>query len=220
MEKSGREISSSEEDDTREEGNPIDDDKTDPSIVDKPEEVMVKLSITPLSGRNVISQQVTCVEGKWATEAMDMTRFYKEASFVVTAAKVLESGEDGPLATLTIPNHFQCPWGYVPVPAPKGGASKSFCVAKYEMKNKNSSSGLAVLSQGELFSMPSGTPHEVSQPEAQVNCQELGRNNFGEYDLIRNDEWQTLARNIELVSVNWGNGSVGQTRDSTEVIAP
>ena len=182
------------------------------TLTDGVEGAVIKLSITPLSGRNVISQQITCVGGTWTTKPMDMTRFYKEASFVVTAVKVLESGEDGPLDTLTIPNHFQCPWGYVPVPASKEEVSKSFCVAKYEMKNKNSSSGLAVLSQGELFSMPSETPHKVKQREAQVNCQELGRNNYGEYDLIRNDEWQTLTRNIERVSVNWGNGSVGSDK--------
>ena len=180
-------------------------------------EVVVILNIIPLSGEYAISRQVICVDGEWSTEAIDMTPFHKESSFSVTATKVLESGEEGPMAILDIPNNFQCPWGYVPVPAPKDETFESFCVAKYEMKDQSSSSDI---SPDAFIPRAFKTPYVATKQEAQVSCQELGQelnseDNFGEYDLIKNDEWQTLARNIELVGDNWGDGSVGSTKGLT-----
>ena len=197
------------------------------------EAFVVKLSVSPINGKGTLSQQITCVNGKWATEAMDMTRFHQEPSLTISATQVLPSGEEAPFTALNIQNHFQCPWDYVPVPAEKKGGSKSFCVAKYEMKDRTSSiqtafsnnstgflskkvdspvSRLAVLPQGQLVSQALGVPLTTSKKEAQVNCQKLGGNKYGEYDLIKNDEWQILARNIELVGSNWGDGSMGSSK--------
>ena len=143
-----------------------------------------------------------------------MTPFHKESSLSVTATKVLDSGEEGPMAILDIPNNFQCPFGYVPVPAPKMETSESFCVAKYEMKDQSSFSDI---SPDAFIPRAFEIPYVATKQEAQVSCQELGQelnseDNFGEYDLIKNDEWQTLARNIELVGDNWGDGSVGSMK--------
>ncbi|MCB0414769.1 MAG: hypothetical protein KDD50_10575, partial [Bdellovibrionales bacterium] len=45
----------------------------------------------------------------------------------------------------------------------------------------------------------------ISRNEALAECQSLGAG----YDLITNDEWQTIARNIELVHGNWSENKVG-----------
>ncbi|MCB9026150.1 MAG: hypothetical protein H6625_07535 [Bdellovibrionaceae bacterium] len=52
----------------------------------------------------------------------------------------------------------------------------------------------------------SGRPwRSISRNEAVAECQSLGVN----YDLITNDEWQTVARNIELIPGNWKENKVG-----------
>ena len=46
----------------------------------------------------------------------------------------------------------------------------------------------------------------ILRDTAITTCQEMGSSN---YDLVTNDEWQTLARHIEQVPSNWGDGKVG-----------
>ncbi|MCB9025811.1 MAG: SUMF1/EgtB/PvdO family nonheme iron enzyme [Bdellovibrionaceae bacterium] len=90
-----------------------------------------------------------------------------------------------------------CPNNFIPVPKLKNYTDKDFCVAKYEMKKGEN---------GKAHSMPEKKPMgSVSQPQAIRLCQGMGKY----YDLITNSEWQTIARNIELVSQNWDENKVG-----------
>ena len=51
-----------------------------------------------------------------------------------------------------------------------------------------------------------GLPIWVSvRDDAIVKCTGMGSG----YDLLTNDGWQSMARNIELVGDNWGGGNVG-----------
>lgn len=69
-----------------------------------------------------------------------------------------------------------------------------FCVMKYEAKNEG---GLAT-------SQASGNPWvSINQASARAACQAIGA------DLITNDQWTALARNIENTASNWSNGAVG-----------
>jgi len=128
------------------------------------------------------------------------------------------------------PSQSDCPEGFVPVPGnhlygtvySKGG----FCVAQYEMKMDYSGNGLGDLvsvypdcntdslvyntwsylncSSGTVVSTPEGSPiARITQPQAKSACENIGGH------LITNDEWMTLARNIEIVPSNWSSGTVG-----------
>ena len=89
-----------------------------------------------------------------------------------------------------------CPKGLIKAPSLHNYTMSPFCVAKYEMK---SNLGLAV-------SGPQGLPWVmISRDHAIMACKDMG----DKYDLISNDEWQSLARNIESVSANWDQGFVG-----------
>ena len=63
------------------------------------EEAMIKISITSskepntIKEQNTISQEVACVDGKWVTKAIDMTRFYKEPEIFISVSKILDSGD-------------------------------------------------------------------------------------------------------------------------------
>ncbi len=84
-----------------------------------------------------------------------------------------------------------CSTGFVLVPPLDGYTSDNFCVMKYEAKDDGSSG---------VVSRASGVPRiQNSRDDAIKECQGIGEG----YDLITNDEWQTLARNIELVEDNW-----------------
>lgn len=90
-----------------------------------------------------------------------------------------------------------CPTNYIFVPALAPYTTVDFCIMKYEAKNDGY---LTAVSQ------PTGTPWvSIDRPTARKRCQALG----GEYDLISNDQWQTIARNIAGVASNWSLGSVG-----------
>ena len=100
--------------------------------------------------------------------------------------------------------YFYCPEGFIPVPyRPYEGAPSdmgySFCVSKYEM-TASASYPLEAISKGN-----NGLPLQLPYEEALSRCQDLG----GSFDLLRNWDWQLVARNVELVGSNWSGGAVG-----------
>lgn len=57
-----------------------------------------------------------------------------------------------------------------------------------------------------IVSMPGKYPiAEINQAEAIDACMSMGNG----YHLITNDEWMTIARNIEANPSNWSSGTVG-----------
>ena len=68
---------------------------------------------------------------------------------------------------------------------------------KYEAKNNGSD---------EAISQATSTPWvSINRDDSIAECKDIG----AKYDLITNDEWQSIARNIELVGSNWKNSTVG-----------
>lgn len=91
-----------------------------------------------------------------------------------------------------------CPDGYVL--APTGafpGAPATFCVAKYEMKDDGSGNAVAAAA---------GTPWVfVDQDAARNACRQVGPG----FDLIDNNQWMTLAADIEQTGSNWHDNNSG-----------
>ena len=174
------------------------------------EGLSIKVDIGPVNRENFISVSVPCSNGSWETDALDITRFHGEPVISITATPIFDSGEQGVPVSFETTNNFQCPKNYVPVPVLEGYITNSFCVAKYEMKQVPPSEEDEETSM-EWLSQAQGLPFATTKPEAQINCQGLGSDSYGTYDLIRNNEWQSLARNMELVGTNWGSGFVGAT---------
>ncbi len=89
-----------------------------------------------------------------------------------------------------------CPTGYVLVPANTTYFSKQFCVMKYAASNDG---------YGTAVSVATGAPWvSIDRPTSRSACQALGQG----YDMISNDQWQVVARNIAGVAVNWSTGTV------------
>jgi hypothetical protein len=94
-------------------------------------------------------------------------------------------------------NGSTCPMGYVPVPKNETtGTWNDFCVAKFHMTNN---AGNADVLPG-VASWAS-----ISQNDARTECSNLGAN----YQLISNEEWMTIARNVEGRGENWDGGTPG-----------
>ena len=89
-----------------------------------------------------------------------------------------------------------CPIGYIGVPGNPLYQTEDFCVMKYEAKNVSS----VATSQAALTPWVS-----ITQTAAITACSNLGSN----YHLITNNEWMTIARNIEQVASNWTTNTVG-----------
>jgi hypothetical protein len=84
--------------------------------------------------------------------------------------------------------------GWIAVPGNDDYGTSDFLVMKYEAKNVD---GVAV-------SQSQGTPWvSISQTSAKAACEAIDAH------LITNEEWMTIARNIESVDSNWSGGSVG-----------
>lgn len=103
-----------------------------------------------------------------------------------------------------------CPPRFVYVEAFSPYTDRPFCVAKYEMKCVGSDCPTAVSGVNAVASsLPDRLPWTgISRDESIVACRQLGLG----YDLISNAQWQTLARNIEGVAVNWGGGTIGNSQ--------
>ena len=89
-----------------------------------------------------------------------------------------------------------CPTGFVLVPALSPYTTRDFCVMKYEA---------SIDGYGTAVSVATGAPWvTIDRPTSRLKCQALGAG----YDMISNDQWQTIARNIAGVAVNWSSGTV------------
>lgn len=105
-------------------------------------------------------------------------------------------------------SYLTCPENYLGVPGISSYASEDFCVAAYEMKIMGIDDGNTPYKPEYIAeSRPSGTPWvSIDRSSAESECQALGEG----YDLISNNEWQTLARNLEIISDNWTSKNVGR----------
>ncbi len=128
-----------------------------------------------------------CESGSWSV-VLELTALNKmsgalsfSAQHSIAAGGVVES------EPVIRGNLFVCPDGFVGVPELDDYATSSFCVAKYEMKSP-------------VASVAAGLPQvSINRDAAIAECASLGAG----YDLISNDEWQAMARNIEGVESNW-----------------
>ena len=189
----------------------------------------------PLSGRcdssdreveiSVESENITvpCLGGRWNTY-LDITAIVQGRNNVNISAR---SGGDS--ACTNIENYFECPQDYIPVPRLDDYTSDDFCVMEYEARSENDRSSRRdnrsysdryinrevyydrdrdnryndEIYYEKAVSRSGGNPWVyISRKEAAQKC----RNNGSGYELIDNDEWQTIARHIESVDENWSLG--------------
>ena len=92
---------------------------------------------------------------------------------------------------------INCPANFIGVPGNDFYNTRNFCVMKYEAKQDPTNPARAI-------SQASGPPWaNINRAEAQAACQAAG------FELLSNDHWQTMARNIERVPQNWANNQIG-----------
>jgi prepilin-type N-terminal cleavage/methylation domain-containing protein len=109
-------------------------------------------------------------------------------------------GNDGRVYvnTTETQGNLSCPTGYIRVPGNSMYGTSDFCVMKYEAKT--GSATVAATTQA------TGNPQvSITQTNAITACSLNGAG----YGLINNNEWMTIARNIEGQGPNWTGGTVG-----------
>ncbi len=105
-----------------------------------------------------------------------------------------------------------CPDGYITVPGNPNYNTSAFCVQQYEARLDNGFISNAGCEEGDELNMSTATlQHEPEiSPLININMCAAKRicvNSGGH--LITNNEWMTIARNIEQVEDNWTGGSQG-----------
>ena len=96
---------------------------------------------------------------------------------------------------------LDCPPGFVEVKGNESLKTYDFCVMKYEAKNKDNIA----------TSIPNGKPWVyMSAENAHIKCRAIKMEGYrGEFALISNPEWMTIARDLESVNQNWSGSVVG-----------
>jgi flagellin-like protein len=114
---------------------------------------------------------------------------------------------------LSVPAALDCSilnggdWILVPALAPF--TSSPFCVMKYEAKDDLSGNCATGDTTGCPNSSVTGTPWtNINQTGAKIECESLNTGT-GNYHLITNAEWMSIARNVEQQDNNWNSTSVG-----------
>ena len=128
------------------------------------------------------------------------------AAIPTGATYTVARGNDGRVYvnTSTTAANLTCPTGYIKVPGNSLYQTKDFCVMKYEAKT--GSATVAATTQA------AGTPQvNISQTNAITACSLNGAG----YGLINNNEWMTIARNIEGQLSNWTTGTAASTAIGT-----
>lgn len=144
------------------------------------------------------SEQPICTAQNFVI-TFELTRYDLPSSMTLDIKHAKADGSEAKEITKTISNSFICATNYVAVPPRVGYSDKAFCVMKYEAKDVGSTATAQV----------TGTPWvTISPTDAFAKCQAIGTG----YDLITNDEWQTIVRNAEDVAVNWSSRTIGHSR--------
>jgi hypothetical protein len=183
------------------------------------------------------SPQLSINGGSWITSGqMNLTdnlaiRLTSSASSLTSNYANLTLGNYSTIWNVTTTYVLDCSalnggeWSLVPGDATYG--TSDFCVMKYEARWNGSgtitNSGLRYCGNGNDYNVTTGCPvdgsvglvskatdtplRNVNQFEAIELCKTLG----SDYNLITNNEWMTITRNIEQVSSNWADGTVGST---------
>lgn len=134
----------------------------------------------------------------------------------------------------TKPRVITCPIGYILVPGNPSYKTQDFCVMKYDAKcsnpdpkcvtsegvydnalgmstsasadsHKNNGAGCECVGNFQVISKPDGAPitfipeDDGTKTSAKAYCENINAH------LINNNEWMTIARNVEQVSANWCN---------------
>jgi len=160
-----------------------------------------------------------CSGGRWSV-TLDVTSVVQRRETVDISVS-----SSGASACVSVDNRFDCPDEYIPVPRSVGYTKRDFCVMKYEASSEyrrndrydsnryggSSRYGSSIGRYGEdderhfekAISRSGNDPWtEVSHGEAKEKCQ----NNGIGYNLITNDDWQTIGRHIESEHFNWSAG--------------
>ena len=107
------------------------------------------------------------------------------------------AGDGGPNSdeSSSPPQPVECGEGFVGIPNDSVYNTGDFCVMKFEAKNDGS---------GKAISQAAGPPWvNINRAAAVAACE------ASSLELLTNDHWQTIARNIENVAENWATGVIG-----------
>ena len=143
-----------------------------------------------------------CTNGSWSV-SLNVRSLLNKTPISITADHSSSDGNNAAQALKKVINRFICPKNFVAVPPLTGYTTNNFCVMKYEAKNDGS---------GNAISQAASTPYvSINRNDSIAKCAAMGTAMGTKYDLITNDEWQSIARDIELVESNWGRGILGSS---------
>ncbi|MDD2917016.1 MAG: type II secretion system protein [Candidatus Gracilibacteria bacterium] len=142
---------------------------------------------------------------------------FSASDFIVGTGTQLQSLQISYVNGAGLNSPSSCPPGFLPVPGNKEFNQPGFCVAKYEMSYSDAdvpTSSMGGTGWNTVASIPGKVPvsmigkypiADITQSGAIASCQSMGAG----YHLITNNEWMTLARNIEAQNSNWSNRITG-----------
>lgn len=187
-----------------------------------------------LNGSGLSCDAPVIVDGDTLTPTVTLSNCTGHGSIGITvgANTASDQASNQNLVSSASTTAIMCPSGgpegeYIVVPGNSAYGTSDFCVMKYEAKAKRDSDSQinawgcleGTVSCGTSnwvsntpaeastpVSVATGRPwREISRGQALLECQSLGAG----FDLITNDEWQTIARNIENQTSNWEENIVG-----------
>lgn len=116
---------------------------------------------------------------------------------VVTVTASFSDGTFVAMDDLALTVGISCPEGFVRIPSNSAsGTTEDFCLAKYIASAPADGETAARSVSGEAPWV------SINYASAMAACEAMGAG----YHLVTNDEWQTVARNIESVPENWSLG--------------
>lgn len=159
----------------------------------------VQITVNDFVNDFPLKEYPVCKNGRWEV-SLDLTGLAGEGMEKIQFK--VRQGKRSNVACKEVKVAFGCPENYVPVPPLEDYYENAFCVMKYEAKvpDKNDPKALSV---------PEGQPVSSVSHEVAVK---LCRNNGNRYDLIKNEQWQTIVRHIEEEDENWFSGRASRTQ--------
>ena len=156
--------------------------------------------------RRTLDDRVICNRGKWEVY-VDLTGDVSQKERFQVAAS---QGGSGGRVCREVQNLFYCGDGYIGISNVSGKSSDNFCVMQYEARFEPGEEETNYYNRGnyiEAKSIPNGSIiTNVSITDAIQYCRNNARSGGVGYNLMTNEEWQIIARSIELEDSNWNLG--------------
>ncbi len=168
-------------------------------------EIFINIEGSPLN------QHPICSSGQWEVYIDISGLINKKERFQVA---VSQGSSNSNMLCQQVQNYFVCPDNYIAVSEIEYVDNEAFCVMKYEAKTRKGTRQPTRFGANRIIQAESLADGDLITLITEETAIQFCKQNGAGYNLINNDEWQSIAKHIEFTASNWSNNTIDVTTNN------